>query len=156
MECFLKVVLEVLSQIAAPCIRAFREGSEKARNLQARAETAEKRSLELEHKNHVYESQIQTLREKLSTAQAKLCLASAALLWSMIFPRTRVLVGLVVLGIVCSSRVVRLAENVRLYGSQHIPQAIAYLVERVERIRSRMLDWRWKSAPVSRMFRTTQ
>jgi hypothetical protein len=33
MECFLKIVLQVLSEITAPCVKAFREGGKKVRGL---------------------------------------------------------------------------------------------------------------------------
>jgi predicted nucleic acid-binding Zn-ribbon protein len=84
----MSAVLEVVSQIMMSCVAAFRDTSDKVRSLRARAETAEKKSLELEQKNCAYESQIQALREKLATAQAKVALMTAALLWSMISPRT--------------------------------------------------------------------
>jgi len=78
----------------------------------------------------------------------------------MIFPHAAVAFpsAVIVLGIVYGKQVQSLAENLRLYAHQHIPQAIAYLVRLFERlikqIRSGMRDWRWKSVLTSRSFNT--
>ena len=148
MQCLLTIVLDVFSQILAPCIKAFHEGSEKVRCFQARAETAEKRCTELEEKNRAYESQIQTLL-------ARITVLVAALLWTMILPkRVAMPLDLVALGAAFGDQLLRVVENLRVYGSQQIPLAITCLVQLVERARNGISSW--KSVPEVRSFSTSQ
>jgi hypothetical protein len=153
MQC-LTIVLDVFSQILVPCVKAFREGSEKVRGLQGRAVTAEKRCSELEEKNREVESKVQALQEKLAAAHAKMALATLGLLWSMIFARTGVLVGLVVLGVVCGNPLLRLVERLKVSASQQIRHAIAYLGKLIECARNGIRSW--KSVPQARSFSASQ
>jgi hypothetical protein len=145
MECFLKIVLEVLSQIAAPCIKAFREGGEKVRGLQCRAETAEKECLEWKERCLATESQNRILRMTIA-------LATFAWVWSIIFPHTLVLVGLFVLGVVCGIDLRPLASSLGQDSSEVTWQIRAAGDRLVGNIRSRMCDWRRKSVPVFTAF----
>jgi hypothetical protein len=93
-------------------------------------------------KNREVESKVQALQEKLATAQAKIALATGGLLWSIIFPRTGVFVGLVVLGVVCGNPLLRLVESLKVSASQQIPHAVAYLGQLIERARSGIRRWK--------------
>jgi hypothetical protein len=84
---------------------------------------------------------------------------AAALLWSIILPkRIAFPLDLVVLGVVFGNPMLRLLENLSSYVSRRIPQAIAFLIQLIERlikqIRSGMRDRRWKSVLTSRSFNT--
>jgi hypothetical protein len=68
---FPKDCAEALSQIAAACIRAFREGGEKVGGLQSRAKTAKKECLKWKEKCRAGESQNRILRTTIALAAAR-------------------------------------------------------------------------------------
>jgi hypothetical protein len=157
MGCLLAKVVEVVSHIVAPCIAAFREGSKKVRALEARVETAEQKSLELEEKNRAAEIRIQVLLKELATAQAAIGVLAVTVMLSMIFPQTRVLIGLVGLSFVCGSQLLPTASNLGQYASKLLQQAsklarqIPPALDRlIVQVRSGMREWRWKSVLVRR------
>jgi hypothetical protein len=162
MECFLKIVLQVLSEIAAPCVKAFREGSKKVRELESSVKTVKKECLEWKEKYRAGEIRIQSLLKELATARWVIAVLVAALLWSMIFPGTRVLAGVLGIGVVLGSQLLPMANRLAQYASnllkhaskvaQQIPPALNRCIAQV---RSWMPDWRWKSVPISRNFRTS-
>ena len=162
MDCFLAKLVEVVSHIVAPCITAFREGSKKVRALEARVETAEQKSLELERKNRGAEIRIQTLLKELAGAQAAIGVLAVTVILCMIFPQTRVLIGLVGLSFVCGSQLLPTTSSLGEYASKlfqqaskvarQIPPALDRLIVQV---RSGMREWRWKSVPVNRTFGTS-
>lgn len=159
MECFLKIVLQVLSEIAAPCVKAFREGGKKVRGLEASVETAKKECLEWKEKYRAAEIRIQSSLQELATARRVIAVLVAALLCSTIFPGTRVLAGLLGIGVVVGSHLLPVADKLRPYASNLLQQAnkiIRQMAPALSRcialVRTRMPDWRWKSVPVFRSF----
>lgn len=168
MECFLKTALDLLAHIAAPCIKAFREGSEKVRGLEARAKIAEKECLKWKKLCLAAEFKNQTQGEKLGTAYAAIAILVITVILCMIFPQMRLLIGLVGLGIVFGSQLLpmtsdleqyvsqglRLCARIRQSASRQIRPVLGHLVQFVERIRRRVRDWKWKSVLDSRNFNT--
>jgi hypothetical protein len=168
MECFLKTVLDVLAHIAAPCIKAFREGGEKVRGLEARAKIAEKECLEWKERCLAAESRNQTQGKKLATAYTVIAVLILTVMLCMIFPQMRLLIGLVGLGVVFGSQLLPMTSNLEQYFSQGLPLSttlwqsaslqirpvLSHLVRFAERIRSRIRDWKWESVPASRSFNT--
>lgn len=157
MECFLKVVLHVLSEIAAPCIKAFREGGKKVRGLEARAEATKKECLEWKERYLAAESRIQTLVQKLATAYAAIGVLAGTVMLGMIFPQARVLIGLVGLSIVFGGQLLPMANKLGSYASKvsqyanNIIRQIPQTLHRcITQLRSRMPDWKWKSVPIFR------
>jgi hypothetical protein len=169
MKCLIASVLEMLSHIAAPCIMAFREGSEKMRALRSRAETAEKECLDWKEKYHAAEFRIQKLGEKLATAYAAIGILVIIVILCMIFPQTRVPIGLVGLSIVFGSQLLPMANKlgpyatnffqhasrVSEYANDNIRQILPALDRLIKQSRNRMREWRWRSVPISRSFGTS-
>jgi hypothetical protein len=167
MECVLKI-LHLLAEIAAPCVKAFREGSEKARNLEARVEIAERKWSELEQKDRVSQSEIRSLREELATERAGKHLAAAVLVFLMFFYRVSPLLVGLTLGVLYSSLLLRLSGNLEEYVSQglrlsarawqsasrEMSLVLGHLMDLVERIRRRTREWKLKSVPASQSYKT--
>jgi hypothetical protein len=165
MECVLKI-LHLLAEIAAPCVKAFREGSEKVRDLECRAETAEKKCSELEQKNRASESEIQSLRQQVATERAGKHFVGVVLVLVMFFYHiSPFLVGLV-LGILNGSLLLRLSTRVGQWAGnfiRQVPPGLDRLFDQirqamphlVEQIRSRIRNWKCKPINVSRSFGTT-
>jgi hypothetical protein len=159
MDCLLAKVIEVGSHIVAPCITAFREGSKKVLALEARVETAEQKSLELERKNRTAEIRIQILLKELATAQAAIGVLAVTVILCMVFPQTRVLIGLVGLSFICGSQLLPTTGSLGQYASKLFLQAskvarqISPTLDRlIVQVRSGMREWEWKSVPVRGTF----
>lgn len=167
MECVLKI-LYLLAEIAAPCVKAFREGSKKVRDLEARVETAERKWSELEEKDRVSQSEIRSLRQELATERAGKHLVALAMVFLMFFYRVSPLLVGLMLGVLYSRLLLCLSGNLEQYVSQglrlsaslwqsasrEIRSVLGHLVRVVERIHRRIHDWKWKSVRASQSFKT--
>jgi hypothetical protein len=100
------------------------------------------------------ESEKQAVRKELAAVKT---LMTGALLFYMVYHPIEApfFAGLVILGMVHRSTLLHLADSVNQYAdnaARQIPPAMRHLVER---IRTGMREWKWKSVPVSRSFNTT-
>ena len=155
MECVLKI-LHLLAEIAAPCVKAFREGSEMVRGLRASAQAWQKECLEWKQKYDASESEKRGLRKELGRVKT---LMTGALLFYMIYHPggAPFFAALVILPVVHRSVLFHLADSANEYAgnaARQIPPAMRHLVER---IRQGIRSWnlKWNSISLARIFRTT-
>jgi hypothetical protein len=167
MQCAIVAALvEVVPQFVSSCVKALFENSATARGLKARAEIAEKKRLELEQKNRVYESEIRSLRQQVATERAGKHFAVVVLVLVMLFYHVSPFLGGLVLGIFYASMLLRLSTSVGQWAGnfiRQVPQALVRLFHQIrratphpiEQIRSRIRNWKWKAASVSGTFSTS-
>jgi hypothetical protein len=166
MECFLKTVLDVLAHIAAPCIKAFREGGEKVRGLEARAKIAEKECLEWRERCLAAESRLQAEQDKSARLCAVIVILFSTVLFCVVFLNRTVLVGAVGLSFALGGLLLPEANRVAQYAKQRLRRTAGLwqsasqkmrveVLRCAQQMRSRLRDWKWKAAPVSGSFSTT-
>jgi hypothetical protein len=163
MGCFLKTILDVLAHIAAPCIKAFREGGEKIRGLEVRATIAEKECQEWKERCLATESRLQAEQEKSARLWAVIVVLFATVFFFVVFPSKTVIVGAVGLSFALGGLLLPEANRVAQYASQglrlsaalwqsasrQIRPVLGHLVQFAEQIRRSVRDWKWKAVPVS-------
>lgn len=141
-----------LSHIVVPCLELFRDICQTVRRT--RAAVWKKECLEWKEKFRSAELRIQTLQEKLATAQAGKALMAAAAVWSVILPKPIAFpLDLLALGTAFSDELLTLVTSLRESASKVTRRMRP--VRLIKQIRSGMLDWKWKAAPISGTFSTS-
>lgn len=154
MLCLITKVLELLSPIAAACAKGFREGNQVVRELRASAQAWQRKCTELEERNRVAESKIQTLEQKLAAAQMAIVALGPAVVWSMILPkRVAIPLDFLALGVAIGLLLRPSAIGLKPYAHELSRRLVATQDLFVQAIRRRVGDW--KSVPVSQTFSTT-
>jgi hypothetical protein len=167
MECAIAIAtfIKLISDIFAPCVKMFADNSEAKRQLRVDVETWKKAYQELKSKYVATELRLRAKEEKSATQWGAIVVLVATVFLCVVFPNMRLVVGV---GGVCfalgglllpeakhlgqyTSEALRLTAS--LWHSESQKMRVVVL-RRIQQLRGRIRDWKWKSIPVSRIFST--
>jgi hypothetical protein len=161
MECAIPIATFIklfCSYLLVPCVKIFADNTEIQRQLRADIEILKKERDE-------WKAKCLAERERLATQWLAIAVLVATVFFCVIFPNMRLVVGV---GGVCfalgglllpeakhlgqyTSKALRLTAS--LWHSESHKMRVVVL-RRIQQLRGRIRDWKWKSIPVSRIFST--
>ena len=167
MECAIAIAtfIKLISDIFVPCVKMFADNSEAKRQLRVDVETWKKAYQELKAKYVATRLRLRAKEEKSATQRLAIAVLVATVFLCVVFPNMGLVVGV---GGVCfalgglllpeakhvgqyTSKALRLTAS--LWHSESQKMRVVVL-RRIQQLRGRIRDWKWKSIPVSQIFST--
>ena len=155
-------VIKVISEIVVPCAKQFAGNGKTERRLHAVQQELE----ELNAKHHATLLKLHLTERKVSTLSGVIVVLFPTAFFCVVFPDWARLVGAIGVSFVLGGLLLPEVHRLRQHASEGLRRTAslwrsenekmrAAVLRHTGQLRGRIRDWKWKSIPVARIFRTT-